>query len=409
MEPISHFSSDFDINQCIVVDYGNSNSKCMIMKYNRELPIHNPQSQGHINWRSYVDVSENGLKVVDRYYGVRRNHVILKNTKHLLGKTRNELREEDLNSERYGADVLFDEQEMPYFHCLVNDHDHNGNPVYRDVYPEEVFGVILGEMKRQAHGRIEREISSCCLTIPFNASDRTRQLLLSEVSKQGLDCVCMITEPMAAYYYLRSKCDSLTDGELIMIVDVGSSSFDISIIHHNHNNPQLIVHNSLRERIFDEMTNHLMNYVINEYERVYATPLLDPSNPRRYSIQWNRLYKRCEEAIQNFSQEDSIYIDLDGFVVVDDDDDDYYIEISRNTFENLIQPITSRIDGFWKETLRNANIPQNYVCHVLLTGGISRNPIIRELFQSFYIVDNIYSDVCIASGALSYLSTHSTN
>ena len=221
--------------------------------------------QGDINWLSYVDVSENGLIVVVMYYGVRRNHVILKNTKHLLGKTRNELREEDLNSERYGADVLFDEQEMPYFHCLVNDHDHNGNPVYRDVYPEEVFGVILGEMKEQAMIQGEGEKSSCCLTIPFNASDRTRQLLLSEVSKQGLDCVCMITEPMAAYYYcLRSKCDSLTDGELIMIIDVGSSSFDISIIHHNHSNPKLIVHNSILELIFDEMMNHLMNYVIKK-------------------------------------------------------------------------------------------------------------------------------------------------
>ena len=396
MESISHFSSDFDINQCIVVDYGNSNSKCMIMRDNCEMPIHN--YHGNVNWRSYVDVSENGLKVVDRYYGVRRNHVILKNTKHLLGKTRNEVREEDLNSERYGADVLFDEQEMPYFHCLVNDYDHNGNPVYRDVYPEEVFGVILGEMKRQAMIQGEGEISSCCLTIPFHASDRTRQLLLSEVSKQGLDCVCMITEPMAAYYYLRSKCDSLTDGELIMIVDVGSSSFDISIIHHNHNNPQLIVHNSLRERIFDEMTNHLMNYVINEYEREKGTPLLDPSNPRRYSIQWNILYQRCEEAIQIFSCMDSVDIYLDDLVDFDDDDD-YNIEISRNTFENLIQPITSRIDGFWKETLRNANIPQNYICHVLLTGGISRIPIIRKLFQSFYIVDNIDPDVCIASGA----------
>ena len=70
---------------------------------------------------------------------------------------------------------------------------------------------------------------------------------------------------------------------------------------------------------------------------------------------------------------------------------------------------TSRIDGFWKETLRNANIPQNSICHVLLTGGISRIPIIRKLFQSFYIVDNIDPDACIASGALSYLSTHSTN
>ena len=403
MESISHFSSDFDINQCIVVDYGNSYSKGMAMRYNREMPIHN--YHGNVNWRSYVDVSENGLIVVDRYYGVRRNHVILKNTKHLLGKTRNELREEDLNSERYGADVLFDEQEMPYFHCLVNDHDNNGNPVYRDVYPEEVFGEILGEMKRQAMIQGKRKISSCCLTIPFNASDRTRQLLLSEVSKQGLDCVCMITEPMAAYYYLRSKCDSLTDGELIMIVDAGSSSFDISIIHHNHNNPQLIVHNSLRERIFDEMTNHLMNYVINEYEREKGTPLLDPSNPRRYSRKWNKLYQKCEEAIQNLSVEDSVDIDL----VVFDDDDDYKITISRNTFENLIQPITSRIDGFWKETLRNAYIPQNSICHVLLTGGISRIPIIRELFQSFYIVDNIDPDACIASGALSYLSTHSTN
>ena len=405
MESISHFSSDFDINQCIVVDYGNSYSKGMVMKYNREMPIHN--YHGNINWRSYVDVSENGLRFVDRYYGVRRNHVILKNTKHLLGKTRNELREEDLNSERYGADVLFDEQEMPYFHCLVNDHDNNGNPVYRDVYPEEVFGVILGEMKRQAHRIIEREISSCCLTIPFHSSDRTRQLLLSEVSKQGLDCVCMITEPMAAYYYLRSKCDSLTDGELIMIVDVGSSSFDISIIHHNHNNPQLIVHNSLHELIFDEMTNYLMNYVINEYEREKGTPLLDPSNPRRYSRNLNILYQKCEEAIHVLSQEYNIYIDL--YELVDDDDGDYTITITRVRFEYLIQPITSRIDGFWKETLRNANIPQNTICHVLQTGGNSRIPIILKLFQSFCLVDNISPDSCIASGALSYLSTHSTN
>ena len=405
MESISHFSSDFDINQCIVVDIGNSYSKCMVMRGFKVFNL--TYRDGDSNWRSCVDVSENGLRFVDMHYGFIRNHVILKNTKHLLGKTRNDLREEYLNSERYGADVLFDEQEMPYFHCLVNDHDNNGNPVYRDVYPEEVFGVILGEMKEQAHRIIEREISSCCFTIPFHASDRTRQLLLSEVSKQGLDCVCMITEPMATYYYLRSKCDSLTDGELIMIVNAGSSSFDISIIHHNHNNPQLIVHNSLRELIFDEMMNHLMNYVINEYEREKGTPLLDPSNPRRYSRNLNKLYQRCEEAIQNFSVGYIVDIDLVGFV--DDDYDDYYITISRYTFEDIIQPITSRIDGFWKETLRNANIPQNYICHVLLTGGISRIPIIRELFQSFYMVDNIDPDACIASGALSYLSTHSTN
>ena len=154
------------------MDYGNRNSKAYAMKNNYGMSILSMD----VNrvWNSFIDVSENGLVHIDGRYISRRNHVVLRNTKYLMGKTRIELREEDLNKNIYGTDVLFDEYDKPYFHCLTN-YDNNGNPVYRDVYPEEVFGTILGEMKIAASIQAEVEMTSCCLTIPFNTSDSTHK------------------------------------------------------------------------------------------------------------------------------------------------------------------------------------------------------------------------------------------
>ena len=335
-------------------------------------------------------------------------------TRQLLGKTRSELREEDLKTDIYGAEVLFDEQDMPYFHCLVNKSKNK----YRDVYPEEVFGVILEEMKRQIVNRIENWTSSCCFTIPFNTSLRTRQLMCSEASKIGLNCVCMIAEPLAAYYSLQSECISLHDGDLIMVVDVETYSFDVSVILHDDRNPQIVCHNSLHEQIIDEVIDEMMKYVMKYYQEKTGLSYLDSRDARKCIRNRNNLRHLCIEALESLSRYSDKPVEIslyDNHRNLYDGMEDVVVSIHSSLFNHdIVLPIHSKLDDFWKKTIRNANINPDQIKHVILTGGSAEIPCILDLFYNHNILTFCCKDKSVipaietTMGVLHYLQSFPT-
>ena len=359
---------------------------------------------GEDHFPSSISVREYELCVARSNYR-RRNEVVLRNTRQLLGKTRSELRDVDLKTDVYGSEVLFDEHDKPYFHCLVNKNNKD-NPVYRDIYPEDVFGVVLGEVTQQACRQTDKRMTTCCFTIPVNTSENTRKLMCSEASKIGLTCVCMIVEPMAAYYALRSAPQSLCDEELVMIVNVDESSFDVSVICHEYLNPQLICYDSLRERILDEMIDLLMDHVMRKYEERNGSPLLDPTD-KRYTYKRNRLWNGCKDGLHVLSYNEHVDISLDGIADLvhgDYDDTEIVIIITRHELEHIIRPILSKLDSFWRQTIMKANIKSESIKHVFLTGGGADIPSIYHLFDGYNILHQDYSN---AYGCYQYLINQS--
>ena len=226
-----------ELENLMVVDYGTSTSTVRVFKNNYSTnPIADPNNKNRC--LSMVAISRNSIEYASASKYATSNKVLLKNTKRLLGKTKKDLKENMLREELYGAPVMFDEENRPYFHCDVTyrkekkkhgntESSEEKNPEYRDVYPEQVFGAILKHMKKQATKFTEKEMKYCCFTVPHFTTDRTRRLMRHEARKLGLECSFMMKEPTAAGIpFLIPESDNddksvevVKEGETVLVFD----------------------------------------------------------------------------------------------------------------------------------------------------------------------------------------------
>ena len=232
------------LENLIVVDYGTSTSTVRVFKNNSSTnPIADPNNKNRC--LSMVAVSKESIEYASASKYTSSNKVLLKSTKRLLGKIRKELNDNMLREELYGAPVMFDEEDRPYFHCNIGTEK---NPEYHDVYPEEVFGVILKHMKERATKFTEKEMKYCCFTVPHFTTDRARRLMRQEAKKLKLECSFMMKEPTAAGIpFLIPENDNdnkavevVKEGETVFIFDFGGGTLDITIMRREGNTYKVI-------------------------------------------------------------------------------------------------------------------------------------------------------------------------
>jgi molecular chaperone DnaK len=236
--------------------------------------------------------------------------------------------------------------------------------------PPEISAYILRQLKRNAERFFSAPVTQAVITVPAYFNDAQRQATKDAGRMAGLEVLRLVNEPTAAalaYGLDRAKVGT------IAVYDLGGGTFDISIL-------------KLRDRIFevqstngdthlggDDIDNLLLAIALDEIHAEHGVDL------RGHPGAVQALRKAAIEAKIQLSTEPAAHFDIEL-----PNGDRYQREISRAVFELLIEPVLARTAGPCKQALADAGITLEQIDEVVLVGGSTRIPAVRELVDELF-------------------------
>ena len=135
--------------------------------------------------------------------------------------------------------VVADERDKPVFQLQAPKTDQDGDEEMKEeeqavqkFAPEEVSASVLGKVMRDAQRRLGKPVSKCVLTVPANFTDVQKDATREACDIAGLECVRLVTEPVAASVaYVHKMAIDEEDGESIIVYDFGGGTLDVTLVH----------------------------------------------------------------------------------------------------------------------------------------------------------------------------------
>jgi Fe-S protein assembly chaperone HscA len=236
--------------------------------------------------------------------------------------------------------------------------------------PPEISAYILRQLKRNAERFFSEPVTQAVITVPAYFNDAQRQATKDAGRMAGLEVLRLVNEPTAAA--LAYGLDRAKEGT-IAVYDLGGGTFDISIL-------------KLRDGIFevqstngdthlggDDIDNLLLAIALDEIHAEHGVDL------RRQPGAVQGLRKDAIDAKILLSSEQSAQFDIEL-----PNGDRYQREIPREVFEQLIEPVLHRTAGPCKQAMADAGLTAEYVDEVVLVGGSTRIPAVRQLVDDLF-------------------------
>jgi Fe-S protein assembly chaperone HscA len=236
--------------------------------------------------------------------------------------------------------------------------------------PPEISAYILRQLKRNAERFFGAPVAQAVITVPAYFNDAQRQATKDAGRMAGLEVLRLVNEPTAAalaYGLDRAKVGT------IAVYDLGGGTFDISIL-------------KLRDGIFevqstngdthlggDDIDNLLLTIALDEIHAEHGVDL------RRHPGAVQALRKAAIDAKIALSTEAAAHFDIEL-----PNGDRYQREIPRAVFELLIEPVLDRTAGPCKQALADAGIAPEQIDEVVLVGGSTRIPAVRQLVDELF-------------------------
>jgi molecular chaperone DnaK len=236
--------------------------------------------------------------------------------------------------------------------------------------PPEISAYILRQLKRNAERFFGAPVTQAVITVPAYFNDAQRQATKDAGRMAGLEVLRLVNEPTAAalaYGLDRAKAGT------IAVYDLGGGTFDISIL-------------KLRDGIFevqstngdthlggDDIDNLLLAIALDEIHAEHGVDL--------------RLHPGAVQAVRKAAIEAKIALSTQPAAHFDielPNGDRYQREIPRAVFELLIEPVLERTAGPCKQAIADAGIAPEQIDEVVLVGGSTRIPAVRQLVDDLF-------------------------
>ena len=245
----------------------------------------------------------------------------------------------------------------------------------RTYTPPEISALILRQLKRNAERFFGGPVTKAVITVPAYFNDAQRQATKDAGRIAGLDVLRLVNEPTAAS--LAYGLDKRKNG-IVAVYDLGGGTFDISILKLHDGIFEVIATNGDTHLGGDDIDNLLITIALDD---IHGDLKLDL---RRNGEAVARIRKAVIDAKIALSSEPSTKLDIE----LPNDElpngQHYQREITREQFEQLIQPVIDRTVGPMKQALKDAKLTPDQIDEVVLVGGSTRIPKVRQLVHDLF-------------------------
>ncbi|MCG9656524.1 Fe-S protein assembly chaperone HscA [Vibrio mediterranei] len=276
------------------------------------------------------------------------------------------------------ADVQSRYPSMPY---SLTESD-NGLPVLQTrggaKNPIQVSSDILKALSQRAEESLGGELAGVVITVPAYFDDAQRQGTKDAASLAGLHVLRLLNEPTAAA--IAYGLDSGQEG-VIAVYDLGGGTFDISILR-------------LSRGVFEVLaTGGDSALGGDDFDHLVAEHLQQQIGKAELTVQEQReLLDAATQAKIDLSQSDVASVDVLG----------WQGELEKAQFEDLIRALVKKTLLSCRRALKDAEVDAEEVLEVVMVGGSTRTPLVRDMVGEFFgktPLTSINPDEVVAIGA----------
>jgi molecular chaperone DnaK len=236
--------------------------------------------------------------------------------------------------------------------------------------PPEISAFVLRQLKRNAERFFNAPVTKAVITVPAYFNDAQRQATKDAGRIAGLEVLRLVNEPTAAS--LAYGLDKKQNG-IVAVYDLGGGTFDVSILKLHDGIFEVVATNGDTHLGGDDIDNLLITIALDD---IRGDMGIDVS---RNGEAVATIRKAVIEAKIALSSEPAttLEVELPG-------GKHYQRQITREQFEQLIQPIIDRTVGPCKQALKDAGLKPEQIDEAVLVGGSTRIPKVRTLVEELF-------------------------
>ncbi|MXP42792.1 molecular chaperone DnaK [Altererythrobacter soli] len=248
-----------------------------------------------------------------------------------------------------------------------------------DYSPSQVSAFILQKMKETAESYLGESVTQAVITVPAYFNDAQRQATKDAGQIAGLEVLRIINEPTAAAlaYGLDKE-----DGKTIAVYDLGGGTFDISILEIGDGVFEVKSTNGDTFLGGEDFDQAIVEYLADQFEKKENMDL------RKDKLALQRLKEAAEKAKIELSSSQSTEVNLPFITARMEGGSStplHLVEtLTRSKLEQLVGDLIKRTLEPCKKALADAGMDKGGVDEVVLVGGMTRMPKVREVVEEFF-------------------------
>jgi molecular chaperone DnaK len=238
--------------------------------------------------------------------------------------------------------------------------------------PEEISSFILRKLADDAAKYLGEKVKDVVITVPAYFNDAQRQATKDAGQIAGLNVLRIINEPTAASlaYGLDKK-----KNEKILVFDLGGGTFDVSVLEVGDGVFEVKSTAGDTHLGGDDFDKRVVDWLVEEFKRDQG---IDISRDRQ-ALQ--RLTEAAEKAKIELSSAIETEVNLP-FITADATGPKHLLlKLTRARFEELTRDFVERCMGPVKQALADAKLSEKDLDEVILVGGSTRIPAVKELVK----------------------------
>jgi len=245
----------------------------------------------------------------------------------------------------------------------------------KELSPSEVSAFILQKMKETAESYLGETVTQAVITVPAYFNDAQRQATKDAGKIAGLEVLRIINEPTAAAlaYGLEKQ-----DGKTIAVYDLGGGTFDISILEIGDGVFEVKSTNGDTFLGGEDFDAKVVDFLASDFQKNEGIDL------RKDRLALQRLKEAAEKAKIELSSAQTTEVNLP-FITADQNGPKHLVKsISRSDLEKLVEDLVNRTLEPCRKALADAGIKASDVAEVVLVGGMTRMPRVRQVVKDFF-------------------------
>jgi molecular chaperone DnaK len=371
------------------IDLGTSNSCVAISRRGRVDVL--PNAFGEGTTASVVNIAEDGSITVGN--GAKANVIhdpinTIYSSKRLIGRY-------------YFSDEVKKAQAICSYEIVEGENNSVRIQVREEVFSlPEISAMVLRELKSIAESRLGQPATKAVVTVPAYFNDNQRQATKDAARIAGLDVLRILNEPTAAALAYGFGRDL---NQRVAVYDLGGGTFDISVLEIGEDVFEVLATSGDTFLGGDDFDDRVIDLLADEFMAK------EKINLRNDPFALEKLKVAAEDAKKGLSMDTEVDIRIPG-IAKNEKGELISIErtLSSQEFTSLVMDLLQRSFKVCDEALQQASLIARDLDGVILVGGPTRLPVVREGVREYFQqepLDAVDPDEVVAMGAAIHASS----